>query len=435
MRFSHLQFEQNYQIPEEAASKQALQERLRGLSSISVLQQPKRLYRQSKNAAMQPNRTDRIHCTLVEYGLDINKEDTPISSGSTSFGMHKPHKEEKNAGRPGSHFTNIGRSDLALSEVDDGFLSGSKICQLFDLCGVEIQSAFSNYALSHDDHGAWKQKVAALLKKTEKMEICIEQYKSELSQAKSVLEILDQSMKDQNKKFGRGKIELNHLNEKVEKECATSIVETLISLLQNLKSLEKEDSDFHKQTSEQMQDEIVKLTTQILKSDENDKYAELEITLNDDMLKLEACRIELAKKHRAVALLQRRFDDIPTQTELVQFEHRFVELYEHIQARLRETRRYYGTYNALVEANELTLKETSLLSSINSQFEGAMVSAPGQAKLIESMEGIDKGIQQKLGKVKARFQAEKSKCNVLKEKYGALVAEQRHYSSLLKSFQ
>jgi hypothetical protein len=38
-----------------------------------------------------------------------------------------------------------------------------------------------------------------------------------------------------------------------------------------------------------------------------------------------------------------------------------------LQRKLRETRKYFATYNALAEAHELTMKETSLLNSIHSQ--------------------------------------------------------------------
>ncbi|XP_059067043.1 uncharacterized protein LOC131079581 isoform X2 [Cryptomeria japonica] len=414
-RFSHLQFEKHYQLPTETAFKQALEERLKGLSSIKILQQPKRLYRRSRTATIEQDPADSVHGTLLEYGIDISKsvcpavqEDTVISHDSTSLGIHNSPKEEKSAGRPGSYFLNTIISDLVFSEVDDGFMSKSKVRQLFDLCGEEIQSASANYTLSHDNHVTWKQKAAALLKKIEKQEITIEKCEGELNMAKSSLETLDRSIMEQDLKFGQVKIELNHLNEKVEMGGAASIVETLLSLLQKLKSLEREESDFNNQTSEQMEVEIIKLTSQTLKPEKNVEYEELKSILNSDISKLEALKTELAKKHRAVALLQRRLDDIPTQTELVQFEHRFVEIYEHIQARLRETRRYYGTYNALAEANELTLKEISLLNSINSQ---------------------------KLGKMQATFQAEQSKCNALKAKYGVLLAEQRHYSALVKSFQ
>ena len=42
-------------------------------------------------------------------------------------------------------------------------------------------------------------------------------------------------------------------------------------------------------------------------------------------------------------------------------------IFANVQEKLRQTRKYYGTYNALLEIKELMLKETSLLNSISSQ--------------------------------------------------------------------
>jgi hypothetical protein len=384
-RFSHLQFEENYQLPEEAASKQALQERVKGLSSTSALQQVNRIYRRSMTAAIPQDKADRIHCTLLEYGLDTNR----------------------------------------------GQIVGS--------CLEEIQCSLSNYTLCCEDNITRKKQGTIFIKKIEEQETCIKNYKDELSRAHKSLETLEQNMKDQDQKNGWVQTEMNNLNQNIDKKGANLIVERVVSLLHELKHLEKKESDFRmhcKQRRAEMQAGIAQLTGQTLKSDENEDYpAAFENSLKADLLKLEALRIELAKKHRAVALLQRRLDDIPSQTELIQYERRFVELYEHIQAKLRETRRYYGMYNALAEGNELTLKEISLLNSISSQFEGAIMSTLGRSKLLDSMEGIAKGIQQKLGKMQVRDQEEQRTYNALKEKHGAAIAEQRHYYSLVKSFQ
>ncbi|CAM6011597.1 unnamed protein product [Sphagnum balticum] len=170
-------------------------------------------------------------------------------------------------------------------------------------------------------------------------------------------------------------------------------------------------------------------------ADDDEQRAEVEAAFNADLQKWISLRTELAQKSQEVALLQRKLDDIPCQTELIQYERRFVELYVHIQRKLRETRKYYATYNALAEAHELTVKETSLLNSIHSQFEAAMMTTGGRSKFVESMDGIVKGVKQKLDKVERRFHAEQSTYNLLKEKHASAVAAQRHYFSLVKLFQ
>ncbi|XP_019231170.1 PREDICTED: coiled-coil domain-containing protein 93 isoform X3 [Nicotiana attenuata] len=105
------------------------------------------------------------------------------------------------------------------------------------------------------------------------------------------------------------------------------------------------------------------------------------------------------------------------------------------RAKHRQTHKYYATYNILLEIKELMLKETSLLNSISSQFKGALTSPAGRKKLIDSMEGILHGVQQKLEKVQIALQSEQKVREALKGKHAAAVSEQRHYNSILKAFQ
>jgi len=60
---------------------------------------------------------------------------------------------------------------------------------------------------------------------------------------------------------------------------------------------------------------------------------------NSEMAKLNKLRQLLAKKTQEAQLIKRKIDEIPTRTELVQYERRFVELYEQVAAKLEETRR------------------------------------------------------------------------------------------------
>ncbi|KAI7987103.1 hypothetical protein LOK49_LG13G02479 [Camellia lanceoleosa] len=55
------------------------------------------------------------------------------------------------------------------------------------------------------------------------------------------------------------------------------------------------------------------------------------------------------------------------QAEQRGYEHCFLELYVHIQEKLRQTRELYVTFNAMLEIKDLMLKETSMLNSISSQ--------------------------------------------------------------------
>ena len=55
----------------------------------------------------------------------------------------------------------------------------------------------------------------------------------------------------------------------------------------------------------------------------------------------------LADANLEAAHLQRAIDDCPTRTELIQYERRFVELYQQVSWKLDETRKYFDIYNTL----------------------------------------------------------------------------------------
>ncbi|KAJ6915542.1 coiled-coil domain-containing protein 93 [Populus alba x Populus x berolinensis] len=162
---------------------------------------------------------------------------------------------------------------------------------------------------------------------------------------------------------------------------------------------------------------------------------DLDCLLSESLEKLNAAKKELAARLRAVMSVKRKLGEVPTQSELIQYERGFSDVNDHIQEKHRQTRKYYATYNTLLEIKELMLKETSLLNSISSQFQDAITTTNGCTKLIASMEGIVKGSQQRLQKVELGLQEEQKVSDALKKRYAAAMAEQRRCYSLLKAFQ
>merc|ERR1711898_50138 len=61
--------------------------------------------------------------------------------------------------------------------------------------------------------------------------------------------------------------------------------------------------------------------------------------------KYDKIRQLLAKKNQHISMVARQIDDVPTRTELIQYERRFVELYQQVDSKLEEDRKYYDYYN------------------------------------------------------------------------------------------
>ncbi|KAA8521733.1 hypothetical protein F0562_012406 [Nyssa sinensis] len=285
----------------------------------------------------------------------------------------------------------------------------------------------------------WRQSVTST-------ELCIEdeehtllQLKKELKDVESSIMVLNANLEELNQRKANACCSMQHLRERNWKEGANNVVRRLLPLLESLKDMERQESDFQSHCNavrSKLQADINELEKLVSSgNDDESLFNGLSHSLHDSIERLNSAKRELATKLREIVLLKRKLDDVPTQAELIQYERRFSELYANIQGKHRQTRKYYATFNALLEIKELMLKETSLLNSISSQFQDAITSTAGRTKLIDSMDGIVKGTQQKLEKVQLVLQAEQKVCDGLKERYAAAIAEQRHGYSLLKAFQ
>lgn len=83
----------------------------------------------------------------------------------------------------------------------------------------------------------------------------------------------------------------------------------------------------------------------------------VEETYQSDRAKLQEIRQLAAKKNREIAMVQRKIDEIPSRTELQQYQRQFVELYEQVSSKFTETRKYYNSYNTLNDTRQFLQKE------------------------------------------------------------------------------
>ncbi|KAK2446086.1 paramyosin protein [Trifolium repens] len=232
---------------------------------------------------------------------------------------------------------------------------------------------------------------------------------------------------------------LDELRVRINKEGADSAVQKLYTLMKSLKDLERKENQFifnRDSKQSKLQSEIDELERKIENDCDSKSLTDgLQHSFSESLERVDLMKKELAARLRDVVAARRQIDDLPCQSEIVQYEHRLSELYAQIQGKHRQTRKYYSTYNALLEIKELMLKETSLLNSIISQFQEAFSSTDGRTKLVHSMEGIVKGSQQKLEKVQLGLQEEERNRNDLKDRYAAAIGEQKRCYSLMKAFQ
>ncbi|KAG6554425.1 hypothetical protein Mapa_004342 [Marchantia paleacea] len=384
-RYAHLRYQENYKLPDERSLQQARLEKIEAVVEASNQQPVRQLYQ------------------LAKVNAQSSLRDTPTSQAK----LH-----QRTSSRSDDQFSANARSDI---------VQGSE--------GSEDKRTNVEHT----------REVLNLEKKIGGQDMRINQLQTKASAILQSLKEMDETTIHQNDRIASAQSAIQELQISAEVAGAESVVQKLMGLLERSQILEKKESDFRsecRRKRSEMQLHIKQLKDPgVLPAEDDERGAEINKAYNVDLQKWKLLRSELSKKNRALTLLQRRLGEIPSQTELMQYERRFVELYLHIQRKLRETRKYFATYNALAEANELTVKELSLLNSIHSQFEVAMMTPGGRAKFVSSMEGIANGVQQKLDQIERRYEAEQSTFNALKEKHTAAVAAQRQYYALVKLFQ
>lgn len=146
-------------------------------------------------------------------------------------------------------------------------------------------------------------------------------------------------------------------------------------------------------------------------------------------------KVAAAKQTRALHLKLKQIDEIPTRIELVQYEKRFVELYDEVALTLDETRKYYCVYNTLKTTHEFLEKEISLINSINENFDVAMGSKAATQAFFMQLESIIQNVQGTVGKQQTALGDHQTSVETLDSKYQLLLEQERMYVNAIREFQ
>ncbi|KAG7382883.1 Coiled-coil domain-containing protein 93 [Phytophthora pseudosyringae] len=146
-------------------------------------------------------------------------------------------------------------------------------------------------------------------------------------------------------------------------------------------------------------------------------------------------KLAAAKQTRAVHLKMKQIDEIPTRIELVQYEKRFIELYDEVALTLDETRKYYCVYNTLKTTHEFLEKEISLINSINENFDVAMGSKTATQAFFVQIENIIQNVQGTVAKQKTARDDHQFSVEMLDSKYQLLLEQERMYVNAIREFQ
>jgi len=209
----------------------------------------------------------------------------------------------------------------------------------------------------------------------------------------------------------------------------------LQKLLAHREQLKQQQADFKRECKSEEQRLLQELASQeeaASNSQDSVRLQEVAQIFAEETEKAQKLRRLVGQKSRDVALLLRRIDDTPARAELMQYERRFRELYQQVASKSQETKKYFSSFNTLEEKKGFITKEVSLINSIHENFNKSL---PGNRdKLVESVEGLVKNVQQNLERVEQRLASEHKEKEALQQQYDKLVEKQRKYFKLVKDF-
>lgn len=215
-------------------------------------------------------------------------------------------------------------------------------------------------------------------------------------------------------------------------------IETLRALVLLNENLKMQDEQFRLNCKKQLQALNAKIKG-IQASDPGSLDTERDKLIRDthekDLDRLVEHRQALGKKIRDIAMVERKIDEIPSRSELQQYQLQLVELYEQVAAKLTETRKYYHNYNTLNAILSYLTREISLINSINENYKPAIKNKKNADSFLQSLEEVIVIAEQNLTKTDQKIVEEKQQLNDTNISYQNLVKKERTYHKLLKEFE
>lgn len=167
----------------------------------------------------------------------------------------------------------------------------------------------------------------------------------------------------------------------------------------------------------------------------DDESTEHDESLEQENEKLRFSRLQLAKKNRAVISLQRQLDNIPDNTELAQYQKRFLELYNNMSFKHKETKQFYSLYNSLNDTHLYLEKELALLNDIYDNYAQAMTTVHSKEQFLGKFEEIVEGVTMMKSKIRRKNDDEKAKRDQLNSELLGFIELQRRYAGMIKQFK
>ncbi|XP_063925320.1 coiled-coil domain-containing protein 93 [Zophobas morio] len=385
-KYAVKQFQKNFGTSEAQSKSES--NILKNINIVNEKYAPRRYYKR-KNAPPSDIH-DQVQITLLEYGSAAHHVETVVNESVDHEDLNKEDLQTL-----AEHYTSLQQE----------FKSGS------------------NKVLKEKQIAAIEDQIGSLTKKSADLKSRKSSLEDTLNAA--LLQIEEIKMKQ---KSAQARLDELKQNEEGKVDNVQEI-EELVILSDNLKTQESQFKDYCKKELVKLQDliEDAKQGKPVVEIDPKVNKLSEELTEN-----VKSLRLQVAKRNRTVAALRRQIDDVPNRPELAQYQRRFLELYNQVSAKHKETKQYYTLYNTMEDTKMYMRKELSLLNSISDSYPEAVLSSGGKDEFLQQFQGVIEGVKQSKKKVEKQVMDERRKRDQLSSMLQVLVEQQRKYVAAVR---
>jgi hypothetical protein len=340
---------------------------------------------------------------------------------------------------------------MAETEKDESFVSKAAVGSIVGLQFAQIQQMASEYEEKRADLEAGKRPDKVMGAQAHKRTVAALQ-KQIVVQEKKVVEgqvvhdelqghyTAAQTKLEEVEVYSR-KIaeEMEKLNQ-METDENREVLEQLRSLVAMNESLKRQEAQFKAHCREEktrLEGEIERLQLSAGRGsiEDQERTGNIMRHYEADKERMQKIRALLARKNREIAQLQRKIDEVPSRTEMAQYQRRFIELYNQVASTLTETKQFYTLYNTLEDQKEFMEKEVEILNNIHEKFELGMSTGKNKELFLRQVQEILNGVKQDRERLEKRRGDEKMEKDRLNGIYLELVEKQRAYYKTVRDFQ
>jgi len=331
-----------------------------------------------------------------------------------------------------------------------GKVSGREIGGLVEAGSDAIRAAANDYAMSQEDSETLQARLAGGLAEANQRQIASLQKQCETAESRhDKLKEMDGGLQDEVNELlaelkRRGEENEQMTDELTQMETmktdANKVdLDRLRALVVLNESFKQQEAKFKESCKAQRNTLVAKIEATVPGSDqsseEEERLRQIEEVYEKDLAKFTRVRQMLAEKNRQVAFVQRRIEEVPTRTELTQYERRFVELYEQVASKLDETRKYFDTFNNLTDRRTFYGQELDLMNQIYNQYTQIAGDKGKKENYIREMTRIKGDIEVSVGKIRNKVEVSTASRDTLHDRYNALQEQQRAYFKACREFQ